>query len=220
MYRELHVPPYGAIAEDDPAVSGAPLTQRELDEILEKYRRFVAHEKEGVWPSFKLMDLSYLDLSGKDLRTADFTGADMRNTQLAGANLSDAIMFAVDLRQANLTHAQMDRVEADLRAGRLYNRDSHGEYRTVRDKRSLTDLAAAILTGSDLTHAKMEDALVVETDLTDANLSEVSLERADMTSSILTGSNLAGSDLSDTNKTDVILHGAVLTGAPISKVPI
>ena len=153
MYRELHVPPYEAIAEDNPAVSGAPLTQHKLDEILEKLRRCVAHEKEGVWASFKLMDLSYLDLSGKDLRTADFTGADMRNTQLAGANLSDTIMFAVDLRQANLTHAQMDwidlrssslrranlshasLIEADLRAGRLYNRDSHGEYRTVRDKR-------------------------------------------------------------------------------------
>lgn len=133
---------YDAVAENETATDRESQTQHDLDEIVERHRRFLAHEKNGVWASFKLMDLSYLDLSDRDLRGADFTGADMNNKRLTGANLTDAIMFAFDLRQANLSRAAMHRVdlrgsslvEADLRAGRLYNRDSHGEYQTARDK--------------------------------------------------------------------------------------
>lgn len=171
---------YSIIADNDPAVTRKPLIQHELDEIIERHGRFLRQEKGGIWASFKLMDLSYLDLSNRDLRTADFTGADLCNARLIASDLSETIMFAVDLREADLTRAILDKtdlrgsslrranltqaslVEADLRAGRLYNRDNHGELRTVRDKRSLTDLAAATLTGSDLTHAKLGDALIIE----------------------------------------------------------
>ncbi len=81
---------YDAVAESSPAMARESLTQHDLDEIVKRHRRFLAHEKDGVWASFKLMDLSYLDLSDRDLRTADFTGADLRNARLTGADLTDA----------------------------------------------------------------------------------------------------------------------------------
>ena len=90
------------------------LTQHEADLICARHERLWASKPGGARAVFSWMDLSGLELSGRNLADADFTGAVLAGTNLSKARLDHATLFGCDLQEANLTGASLKR--ADLRA--------------------------------------------------------------------------------------------------------
>ena len=78
------------------------MTQSELNEILEKHRKWVNGEDDG----------ERADLRGADLRRADLSGANLSEANLRRANLSEANLRRADLRRADLSGADLS--EANL----------------------------------------------------------------------------------------------------------
>ena len=87
------------------------LSQQELTVLTSKHRAFLKRQPGGTRASFKMRDLSHLDLSGLDLTEADFSGAKLFSTRLLGSNLSNADLYGTDMRLANLTGATMTRTD-------------------------------------------------------------------------------------------------------------
>ena len=106
-------------------------------------------------------------------------------------------------------------IDADLRDGVLLRPDSkgnlalplhYGQYRHGNGKAGRANMS----------HAKLSNSFVVQTDLTDANLKNVRFVKADLSHSNLTGANLEGADLTEANLTGCILHGAILYNCILS----
>ena len=76
------------------------MTQSELNEILEKHRKWLNDEEGGERADLSGANLSGANLSGANLSWADLSGADLSGANLRGANLRGA-----DLRRANLSGA-------------------------------------------------------------------------------------------------------------------
>ena len=91
------------------------MTKEELDEILEKHKRWV-EESEG-WSEEDRADLTGADLTRADLTGADLTGANLTRANLYGANLTGADLTRANLTGANLTGANL--AGADLTGANL-----------------------------------------------------------------------------------------------------
>lgn len=76
------------------------MTQSELNEILEKHRKWVNGEDDGERADLRGADLRRADLSGADLSEANLIGADLSKADLSGANLSEANLSWADLSGA------------------------------------------------------------------------------------------------------------------------
>ena len=79
------------------------MTKEQLNEVLEKHKKWLNDEPGG----------ERADLWGADLRGADLWGADLRGANLWGANLQEADLRRANLQGANLWGANLR--EADLR---------------------------------------------------------------------------------------------------------
>ena len=93
------------------------MDKAQLKEILEKHRKYLNNEKDGV-----RADLSKANLSGINLIDADLSGAILNGTNLSGADLSGADLSGADLRWANLSRADLSWANlrgADLRGANL-----------------------------------------------------------------------------------------------------
>ena len=93
------------------------MNTEELEEILEKHRKWINSEYGG-----KRADLRGANLSDANLRGADLRDADLRDADLRGANLSDANLRGANLSDANLRGANLrgaDLRDADLRGADL-----------------------------------------------------------------------------------------------------
>ena len=104
------------------------MTQSELNEILEKHRKWVNGEDDG----------ERADLRGADLRRADLSGANLSEANLRRANLSEANLRRANLRRADLSEANLRRanlIEANLIGANLSEANLIG-----------ADLSGAILT--------------------------------------------------------------------------
>lgn len=77
------------------------MTQSELNEILEKHRKWLNDEEGG-----EKATLSGADLSGADLRRADLRRANLRRANLRQANLRRADLSGADLSGAILTNVK------------------------------------------------------------------------------------------------------------------
>ena len=82
------------------------LSQKELEEVLDKHDNFVNGQREGERAPLGMDDLSSLDMSGKDLSRAELTGAIPGHRNLEGAKMDDVILFAADLRFTNRVDAR------------------------------------------------------------------------------------------------------------------
>ena len=115
------------------------MTQSELNEILEKHRKWLNDEEDGEKATLSGADLRQADLSEANLRQADLSEADLSKANLSWANLSGANLSKADLSKANLSWA-------DLSGANL----------------SGANLSGANLSGADLSGANLSGAIYNE----------------------------------------------------------
>lgn len=113
------------------------MTQEEVNEILEKHRKWLNHEDGGEKADLRCANLSNVNLYGADLKNADLGYADLSNANLNYANLRGANLICADLSYADLHYA-------DLRYANL----------------SYTNLRNADLYGIDLPSANLSNAIL------------------------------------------------------------
>ena len=77
------------------------MTKSELNEILEKHRKWLNDEEGG-----EKANLSWANLSGENLRRADLRRANLRRADLRRANLRQADLNGADLSGAILTNVK------------------------------------------------------------------------------------------------------------------
>ncbi|MBE9069978.1 pentapeptide repeat-containing protein [Leptolyngbya cf. ectocarpi LEGE 11479] len=161
-------------------------------------------------------DFSGAYLVGADLSDANLTETDLSRAKLGLANLSGAIMEAVDLHAAslplaNLENATMPNAElggthlaganltnVDLSEADLTEFTSTGfipflglqRFRLYANLRG-ADLSGSVLTMADFDDAVLSDANLVGANLTGANLDDVALRGADLTGAIVAEEDLA-----------------------------
>ena len=128
------------------------ITKEELNEILEKHKKWLEDNEVGERANLRranlsgaylrLANLSGADLSGADLSGADLSGADLSGANLSRANLRRANLSGADLRLANLSRANLS--VADLRWANLRWANLSG-----------ADLRLANLSWADLSEADL-----------------------------------------------------------------
>ncbi len=80
----------------------------EFERRMTEHAKWLKNSEEGERADFHDIDLSELDLSGRDFSYADMRGVNLMNSNLAGANLSYANLWEADLHNANLKGATVD----------------------------------------------------------------------------------------------------------------
>ena len=83
------------------------MTKEQLNEVLEKHKKWLNDEPGGKRADLQGTDLRGADLWGADLREADLRGANLREANLRGADLWRANLWGANLREANLRGANL-----------------------------------------------------------------------------------------------------------------
>lgn len=84
------------------------LTKEELKNILDLHEKWLNGEPDGVRAELRDVDLSYNNLSSKDLREVCLENVILEESSLLKVNLSHAILKYVNLQAANLAYAKFD----------------------------------------------------------------------------------------------------------------
>ena len=98
------------------------ITQKKLNKILEKHKRYLMGVDGGERADLHDADLSGANLSGADLSGANLSGADLSYANLSGANLRGANLSGANLSGADLSHADLNHADlsgANLRSANL-----------------------------------------------------------------------------------------------------
>ena len=83
------------------------LSKEELQEILEKHKKWLTGKDGGERADLRGADLRKADLRGADLRKADFRGADLREADFRGADFRWAVFIKANFRKADLRGADL-----------------------------------------------------------------------------------------------------------------
>ncbi|MDB5454298.1 MAG: pentapeptide repeat family protein, partial [Caulobacteraceae bacterium] len=174
------------------------LTQTEVNALCAKHDRLWSSRPGGARAVFAWMDLSGLDLRGKNLCDADFTGAVMQGVKMKGSRLDHATLFGADLQNAELIDASMRRAdlrgaclrnanltgadlfEADLREGALAAADRKYGYRRLETRALAGEVQGAILAGANLERTRLSGVMAVRADFSDAIMKDAKLIRANL----------------------------------------
>ena len=132
------------------------MTKEQLNEILEKHKKWLNDEPGGERANLWKANLQKANLRRADLRGANLRGADLREADLWGANLRGANLRGADLRGADLQGADLQ--EAVLQRADLWRANLRG-----------ANLQGADLQGADLQEANLRGADLREADLQGAN---------------------------------------------------
>ena len=89
------------------------MTREELQEILDKHKKWLNNEDDGEKAELRYADLGGADLGGADLRCAYLIYADLRCADLGGADLRGADLYKADLRGAYLNDANLSGANLD-----------------------------------------------------------------------------------------------------------
>lgn len=210
------------------------VTQRELDDIIQKHATFLKGIRGGARAILKFKDLSHLDFHGCNLSQGDFTGSLLNSADLSRGIFKGVSFFACDMRNANLEHADFSRADfrgayvaganltgadlksADMREGRLMERDDRGQMVDMKRPGVPPDKThKTIFTGAKLSETNLSGSRASSADFSDADLSGVMIKDADFSGANLEGANLTnadftGSDLTNTNFRSSIMSGTVM----------
>ena len=105
-----------------------------LEEILNKHKKWLKHEKGGEKADLSDTDLRHVDLRGRNLTSVNLSYADLSYASLSCADLSyadliDTDLFHVDLSCTNLSNANLN--GADLSATNFNN--ANLKYANLKD---------------------------------------------------------------------------------------
>ena len=128
------------------------LSKEELQEILEKHKKWVLGETGGKRADFRGTDFRGADLSGVDLSGADFRGADLREADFSETDLSGADFSGADLRKTDFRGADLR--EADFSGADLREVDFRGADLREADFRGV-DLRGVNFSGADFREASI-----------------------------------------------------------------
>lgn len=165
------------------------------------------------------------DFRRADCTEAKFIGADMEN-----AHLQETIFKSADLSRANLVNAMLtvpDFSDANLKEANLSNSEVWvpsflGSTLCTMENASLqhAKLDNALLIYTNLKNTKANGATFVQADLSNADLSDSDLRSTNFTSANLQDANLQGANLSSAILKDADLRHANLTNANLRGVDL
>lgn len=148
-------------------------------------------------------------LAGRDLRYAVIKDLDLQKINLAGANLDNAVLIAVNLKEANFGCPYSDAdVEVEAKPERLCASFAHA---TIER----SQLRHAALSGASMPFVTLKDTDLQEATLANADLTGASLRGAKLLGASLMYSRLAGADLTGASLEGALLDRAVLWGADL-----
>ena len=106
------------------------ISKEELDEILEKHKKWLSNEKGGERANLSCTKLQEVDLRGANLMSADLYGADLKGASLRWADLRKADLRKADLRNVDLHDAKVQKVQRPwlLYAGDIGSRNADTIY--------------------------------------------------------------------------------------------
>ena len=168
------------------------LSKEELQEILEKHKKWLLGETGGKKADLSETDFSETDLRGADLRWAVFIKANFRGANFRGANLRWADLRGADLRGADFRGADFRGADfrgADLRGANFRGADFRGADLREADLRE-ADLSGANFRGADLRGANFRGA-----DFRGADLREADLREADLSGANFRGANFRNASI-------------------------
>lgn len=207
------------------------VTQRELDDIIQKHATFLKGVRGGARAILKFKDLSHLDFHGCNLSQGDFTGSLLNSADLSRGVFKGVSFFACDMRNANLEHADFSRADfrgayvaganltgadlksADMREGRLMERDDSGQMVDMkRPGVPLDKTHKTIFTGAKLSETNLSGSRASSADFSDADLSGVVIKDADFSGANLEGANLTNADFTGTDLTNSNFRSSIMSG--------
>jgi uncharacterized protein YjbI with pentapeptide repeats len=145
-------------------------------------------------PKGKVIDLSFCDIRGADLKKTKLSNADLRGTKLSGADLTEANLSGADLQGADLTLTVLN--NANLRKAKLNHTLLNSAY---LEKAALQD---ADLTNAQLKAANLQGAKLNRSILHFAVLTNTKLQSADFNQSKLSFANLRDAVIDKKTKLD------------------
>lgn len=208
-----------------------PITQEQLNAILEKHKIFNSGKIGGARAVLQYKNLSGLNFHRCDLSGADLTASTLIGADLSYSNLKGSCFFACDLRNADLS--QSDLTRADLRGAYLVGADLTGANLTNADMRegkimtksqkgflvdrkrsggdgALTVLTGAKLSGANLTKVRANGVDFTDTDLSGAQLHDATFKGATFINANLSDSDFTGADISQCDMSDSVLSGTIM----------
>lgn len=179
-----------------PVCSGlSRISTAELETALYAHSAFVAHVNGGRRGRFVSRDLANVDLSNRVLSGADFTGADLSGANLRLAEFVETTLYCCDMRRVDGRYANF----------------SHA------------DMRGAMLSGSLMTHAKLNYADFREGRLMRmANDDQQLIARSGTADNVnfgyssLCGANFENARLEGANFSGAILHASHFKGAKLA----
>ena len=94
------------------------LSKEELQEILEKHKKWLTEKDGGKRANIRWADFSGADIREANIRWADFSGADLRWANFSGADIREANFRGADIREADIREADIREADfsgADIR---------------------------------------------------------------------------------------------------------
>jgi uncharacterized protein YjbI with pentapeptide repeats len=161
------------------------ISQEELNDILDKHKKYMNNLPEG-----ERADLSNMDLSNANLSYANLIDANLSNAKLSNANLSYANLSNANLSNANLHYSILSNANlsyANLSNANLSNANLH-----------YSILSNANLSNVDLSNANLHYSILSNVDLSNAYLNNAYLNNA-----YLNNTNLSNTDLSKANLSEI-----------------
>ena len=172
----------------NPANGRRRLTQAEAEVFVSAHEKFITGKQGGKRAVLRFLDLSGLDLTGRNLNHADFTGSVFDGARMAKVQLERAALFGCEMRKADLRHANLKRADlrgVSLRGANLSMADLSGaDFREGRigiphprkglDVLTHEDRAASmentLFRGAKLDDSQMEGVVACKADFSDCSL--------------------------------------------------
>lgn len=123
------------------------MTKKEFNEAIERHKRWLLGEEDGVPADISWQSIKWIDLSGANLSGANIRRTNLKDSDLSGANLSGATLQWANLNGANLKGAKLN--GANLNGAYLRESDLRG-----------ADLREADIVGIDLRGANLEGTIL------------------------------------------------------------
>ena len=168
-------------------VRSRKIEDEELNQILEKHAKYLREEDGGECADLSYIDLSEKNLSGMDLSEAILVGTNLMKANLSGADLSNACLIKASLTGADLTGATL--VNAEMNGADL-------DHMNAREADfSGAEMIQALMWDCNFEKSKFVLSKLIGSKLCDCNLKGADLRGAELYGCDLDYAHFEGADL-------------------------